>query len=132
MLYFLLSLIPEFFSQHSRYPEWMICAGIVTGAISYRIGSIVKSRISDGLGSALCAVLIGSFILSHYTTAVGVKFALLGVGYFSAGMYQSKAAARVLSASLFTSRRNTSLLTFLNLIASALMVEVARRIGVGL
>jgi len=130
MLYFLLSLIPDFFSKVSPHPEWMICAGIAISALFYRLGSFLKNRISDAHRSFVCVVLIGFFILAHYNSATAVKFSLLGAGYFAAGVYQSRAAAKVLSSSAFSSRRNTSLLTFLNLLLSALIVELARRLGV--
>ena len=130
MLYFLLSLIPAFFGEVSPHPEWIICAGIAISAIFYRVGSILKNRVSDAKGSIVCTVLIGFLILTHYNSGIAVKFTLLGVGYFAAGVHQSSAAAKVLSASVFSSRRNTSLLTFLNLLLSALVVEVARRVGV--
>lgn len=59
-----------------------------------------------------------------------VEFLMLGIVYFIADVYQSRTAAKVLASNLFSSRRNTSLLTFINLLVSALVVELARRIGV--
>lgn len=130
MLYFVLSLIPTLFGNNVLHPEWMICSGIATSAIFYRLGSLLKYKVSPIFGSVLCFWLILTFILCHYTLGRWVEFLMLGISYFTAGVYQSQTAAKVLSSKLFTSRRNTSLLTFINLLVSALTVELARIIGV--
>lgn len=130
MLYFILSLIPTLFGVNTSHPEWMICAGITTSALSYRLGSLLKHRIKTAAGTALSFGLVLTFILCHYTPSMWVEFLMLGIVYFIAGVYQSRTAAKVLASNLFSSRRNTSLLTFINLLVSALVVELARRIGV--
>ncbi|CAM3818034.1 MFS transporter [Serratia silvae] len=130
MLYFTLSLIPTLFGNNTSHPEWMICAGLATSAIFYRLGGLLKHRVKTAAGAALCFGLIITFTFCHYTSSRWVEFLMLGIVYFIAGVYQSQTAAKVLSSNLFASRRNTSLLTFINLLVSALIVELARRIGV--